>query len=327
MDLLSDILTHLKLKGTLYFRTSFTSPWSVRVPSYKNVARFHFAHKGRCMVRIGKHADPVLLEQGDMIIITQGAEHNMFCELENENPITELDTVLQESQFPGHGTLVYGEFGTNHETQLVCGHFAFEDDATHPIIEALPDHIMIRNYGENSGNWLENTLRIIGAEGGRDNLGSDIIALKMSEIIFTQALRQYLETEGKNNPALAGYTDPRIVKALKAIHDAPSENWSLEELASVAGMSRTSFSTTFSQHMSMSPIAYVTQWRMELSRQRLLQTNEPLVLVAEQAGYQSEAAFSRVFKKTYDMAPASYRREHRGDAGHNRSERSLYSSV
>jgi len=311
LDLLSDILTHLKLKGTLYFRTSFTSPWSVRVPPYKNVARFHFAHKGRCMIRIANQAEPVLLEQGDMIIITRGAEHDIFCELKNEHPVTELDTVIERSNFSGSGTLVFGEFGTNHETQLVCGHFAFEDEATHPIIEALPDHIKIRNYGESSGNWLENTLRIIGAEGGRDNLGSDIIALKMSEIIFTQALRQYLETDGQSNSSLAGYTDTRIAKALNAIHSAPSHSWGLEELASVAGMSRTSFSTTFTQHMSMSPIAYMTQWRMELSRQRLLETSEPLSIIAEVAGYQSEAAFSRVFKKTFSIAPATYRRERR----------------
>jgi len=262
-------------------------------------------------VRIANHTEPVLIEQGDMIIITRGAEHTMFSEIEYENPVTELDSVIEKSGFPGHGTLVFGEFGTNHETQLVCGHFAFEEYATHPIIDALPSLIHIKNYGQSAGHWLENTLRIIGTEAGRDNLGSDMIALKMSEIVFTQALRQYLENEGKHNSALAGYTDMRLSKALNAIHTSPEQHWTLDELASVAGMSRTSFSTTFSRCMSMSPMAYTTQWRMELSRQRLLDTNEPLVIIAEKAGYQSEAAFSRVFKKTYTIAPATYRREQR----------------
>jgi len=299
MDLLSDILTHLKLKGTLYFRTSFTSPWSIGVPAYKNVARFHFVHKGRCLVRVASQPDPIPLEQGDMIIITRGAKHTLFCDRKTEHPVS---------------TLVFGEFGTNHETQLVCGHFAFEEQATHPIIDALPDTIKIRNYGESSSHWLDSTLRIIGSEAGREKLGSDLIALKMSEIVFTQVLRQYLETEGQTNPALAGYTDVRITKALKAIHTKPSHPWNLEELAAVAGMSRTSFSTTFTRFMSLSPMAYITQWRMELSRQRLLETNEPLVLIAEEAGYQSEAAFSRVFKKTFAIAPATYRRANRQEA-------------
>jgi len=313
MDLLSDILTQLKLSGTLYFRTSFTSPWSVRVPDYKNVARFHFAHKGRCMIRIADQKTPLLIEQGDMVIITRGAAHTLFCELENEHPITELDTVLRESGFPGHGTLVYGEFGTNHETQLVCGHFAFEEDATHPILDALPDVIHIKNYGESAGNWLQHTLRIIGSEAGADHLGSDIMSLKLSEIIFTQVLRQYLEGEGRNNPAMNGYTDSRLVKALNAIHSSPSSQWTLDQLASIAGMSRTSFATTFTQCILQSPMSYITQWRMELSRQQLLFTNDPLMVIAESVGYQSEAAFSRVFKKTYTIAPARYRKTRRAE--------------
>ncbi len=311
MDLLSDILVHLRLKGTLYFRTSFTSPWSVAVPSYREVARFHCVHKGRCIIRIEGNESPVVLERGDLIIITRGAAHTLFSSYEDENPITELDQVIEQSGFTGEGTLVFGEFGTNHETQLVCGHFAFEERATHPIVEALPSSIVIRNYGESSGNWLESTLRIIGAEAGMAHLGSDLIAIKMSEIIFTQALRSYLESDGRANPALAGYTDTRIAKALKAIHSSPAHGWTLEELAAVAGMSRTSFSTTFTQFISLSPFAYMTQWRMELARQRLIETNDPLIVIAERSGYQSEAAFSRVFKKYFDISPAAFRRSQR----------------
>ena len=82
MDLLSDILSCLKMSGTLYFRTSFTSPWSIRVPSFENVARFHFAHKGRCLVRIEQEKVPVLLEQGDLLIIMRGAAHTLYCDPE-----------------------------------------------------------------------------------------------------------------------------------------------------------------------------------------------------------------------------------------------------
>ena len=311
MDILSDILLQLKLKGTLYFRTSFTSPWSVGVPAYADVARFHLVHQGRCLLRIDGEAEPVMLEQGDLIIITRGAAHTIFSDHADEHPVAELDQVMEQSGFTGHGTLVFGEFGSNHETQLVCGHFAFDEQARHPIIQALPSYIHIRNYGQASGKWLDNTLRIIGAEAGRDQLGSDLISMKMSEIVFTQVLRTYVETDGRHNPALAGYSDPRITKALQAIHTTPSHGWTLDELASVAGMSRTSFSTTFTRFMSVSPMAYMTQWRMELSRQQLLGTSDPLITIAEQAGYQSEAAFSRVFKKYYSVAPATYRRNHK----------------
>lgn len=308
MDLLSDILSHLQLTGTLYFRTSFTSPWSVRVPQFQNVARFHYALKGCCLIRIEPDKPPVFLDQGDLIIITRGAAHTLYCDPETEMPATLVDKVVEESGFTGVGALVYGQYGADHETQLVCGHFAFGEGAHHPLIDALPSHIHIRSYGDASGVWLENTLKIIGAEVGQEHLGSNLIALKLSEIIFAQALRSFLESEGHDTPVLAGFTDPRISRALAAIHKAPGDAWTLQRLAEIAGMSRTVFANRFSQCTTMTPLGYITQWRMQIARQQLATSSEPIIEIAERAGYQSEAAFGRVFKKHHSKAPASYRR-------------------
>jgi len=311
MDLLSEILTQIKLRGSLYFRTSFTSPWSVRVPAYENVARFHVVHRGRCLVRIAEDEPAVLLEQGDMIIIPRGAAHTLFCDPKNEKHVVHLDKVVAESGFTGTGTLVYGEFGTNHETQLVCGHIAFDAHAVHPIIDALPDYIHTANYGQKATNWMDSTLQIIGSEANRGQLGSDLIALKLSEILFAQSLRSYIENEGHDNPLFAGFADSKMAKALYAIHAEPSHNWTVDELASLAMMSRTSFATKFAHHMSTSPLNYLTKWRMQLARQQLVESESPMIVVAEKAGYQSEAAFGRVFKKHFAIAPATYRRQYK----------------
>jgi AraC-like DNA-binding protein len=308
MDLLSDILSHLKLEGTLYFRTSFTSPWSIKVPAFENVSRFHFAHRGRCLVRIKPDEDPVRLEQGDLVIITRGASHTLYCDPGTEHPALMLDDVVEQSGFSGHGTLVYGVAGTHHETQLICGHFAFDNDARHPLIDALPAHIHIRNYGQSAGSWMENTLRVIGSEAGKELLGSDLIALKMSEIIYAQAVRTFLTEAGNAQKNLAGFSDPAIARALKAIHEFPGNQWTLEKLSQVAGLSRTSLSTKFSDFLSTTPLGYITQWRMQVARQRLIDTSASIVEIAESVGYQSEAAFGRVFKKHFGIAPASYRR-------------------
>lgn len=308
MDLLSDILSHLKLEGTLYFRTSFTSPWSIKVPAYENVSRFHFAHRGRCLVRIKPDEDPVQLEQGDLVIITRGAEHTLYCDPTTEHPALMLDDVVKQSGFSGQGTLVYGVAGTHHETQLICGHFAFDNDARHPLISALPSHIHIRNYGQSAGSWMENTLKVIGSEAGQGLLGSDLIALKMSEIIYAQAVRTFLTEEGSTQKNLAGFSDPAIARVLKAIHESPGNQWTLEKLSHVAGLSRTSLSNKFSDYLSVTPLGYITQWRMQVARQRLTDTNASIIDIAEDVGYQSEAAFGRVFKKHFDIAPASYRR-------------------
>ena len=310
MDLLSDILAHMQLKGTLYFRTSFTSPWGVKVPAFQNVARFHFAHKGSCFVRIEGVSDPVPLGQGDLVVIMRGASHTLYCDPTTESDALMLDEVVERSGFTGSGALVYGETGTDQETQLVCGHFAFDDNASHPLIDALPASIHVKNYGEEAGRWMENTLKVIGAEAGTTGMGSDLIALKMSEIIFAQVLRTHLEQARSNHPVLAGFADPQIARALKAVHDNPGHRWSLDQLGSLAGLSRTSFASRFTSCISMTPMEYITFWRMQLARRMLLQSTKPIIEVAEETGYQSEAAFGRVFKKQFDCAPATYRRAH-----------------
>ncbi len=310
MDLLSDILSNLELAGTLYFRTSFTSPWSIRVPAFEAVSRFHFAHKGRCLIRVEPGRPPIRLEQGDLAIITRGAAHTLYCDPETENPATTLDRVVEQSGFTGEGTLVWGELGTHHETQLVCGHFAFDPRARHLLLDALPAHLHIRNYGEAAGAWMENTLKVIGAEAGRAGLGGDLIALKLSEIIFAQALRAYLLEAGEAQPVMAGFADPQIARAL-AMHKDPARGWTLEELARIAGMSRTSFATRFGERMTVTPMAYLTRWRMQLARRRLAKSEAPIIEIAEGVGYGSEAAFSRVFRRHHDAAPATWRRQAR----------------
>lgn len=308
MDLLSNILSHMQLKGTLYFRTSFTSPWGVRVPSLGQVARFHFAHKGNCLVRIAGGTDPILVEQGDLVVIMHGAAHTLYCDPSTECDALDLDEVLEKSGFTGSGTLVYGEPGTEKETQLICGHFAFDDGANHPLIDALPSSILIKNYGEVGGRWMENTLRVIGAEAGSLELGSDLIAHKLSEVIFAQLLRALVGSVEQDHPVIAGFSDPSLVRALGAIHENPGNSWSLEQLCQLAGMSRTSFTSKFSACVSMPPMEYITHWRMQIARKMLVASERPIIDVAENVGYHSEAAFGRAFKRQFNFAPATYRR-------------------
>lgn len=309
MDLLSDILSRLRVEGTVYFRTSFTSPWSIQVPAFENVARFHFAHKGSCFVRVAKSADPVLLDQGDLLIIPRGVTHTMYCDPDTEGAAVHIDEVVEKSGFTGRGALVVGELGSNQETQLVCGHFAFDDHATHPLLESLPAYVHIRNYGEVAGGWMESTLRLIGNEAGREGIGGDFIALRMSEIILAQALRTFFASEGAAEPVFAAFQDRHIAPVLAAIHDDPSKPLSIEVLAKIACLSRTTFVTRFSECMSMTPLKYVTFWRMQIARQQLVQSNLPILDIAESVGYHSEAAFGRVFKKHHDVGPATYRRQ------------------
>ena len=313
MDLLSNVLSVMNLSGTLYFRTAFTAPWGVRVPPFERVARFHYVHRGRCFVRIAERGDVVLLEQGDFIMITRGASH-ILSDPQDVDALS-VDQVIAESGFTGRGALVYGGVEPGHETQLVCGHFAFDSQANHVLIDALPPHLHVKGDESMSPGWLDSTLQLIGGELGRDRLGGDLIALKLSEIIFTQAIRHYLEKTDDLPHGLAGFADPKVRLALEAMHADVARTWSVEHLAGVAGMSRTSFSNRFGALVGHTPLGYLTEWRMQLARKLLRDTELPIIEVAIRSGYQSEASFGRVFRRHFDSPPALYRRAQAQVAG------------
>lgn len=308
LDLLSDILTRLSLRGTLYFRTSFTEPWGVRVPAFSNVARFHYVHRGECVVRVEGHDEEARLAQGSLVLIPHGRAHTLTCRHSGPEEALPLDDVLARAGFKGYGTLVYGGPEPALETQLICGHFSIAPGSRHVLLDRLPPQVIISDYGAQAGGWLEATLRVIGAEAGGTRLGGDLIALKMSEAIFAQALRSYIEAAKAEDHALSGFADPRLARALDAFHRAPSATWTVAELAREAGMSRTALAQTFTAKLGVTPMQYVTSWRMQIAREALGKRGLGVSEVAELTGYSSESAFSRVFRKEVGVPPAAFRK-------------------
>lgn len=309
LDLLSDILTRLFLKGTLYFRSSFSEPWGVRVPAYRNVARFHYAHRGDCLVHLPSTGETLMLVQGDLVIIPHGAPHVLHCPITVPPDAMELDQVLERSGFNGDRVLVWGGDGGKRDIQLICGHFALAPGVRHMIYDRLPAMLHIPNYGEAAGAWLDATLRVIGAEAGGARLGGDLIALKMSEAIFAQAIRAYIERNDGDAHSLSGFADRRLARALQAFHRNPERSWSIDALAQLAGMSRTAFAVAFAGKLGVTPLHYMTAWRMQIARKALVERQSSIADAAALAGYASESAFSRVFKKETGYSPAACRSE------------------
>ena len=316
LDLLSDILTNLSVRGTLYFRTSLTTPWGIEVPAYENVVRFHFAHRGDCLVEVEGSGKSVALQQGDLLIVPRGASHKLYCGLETREAILPLDTVIEKSGFTGTGVLVYGGDQDDRDTQLICGHFSFDPHAKHVLMERLPPYIHIKNYGESAGKWIEATLQVIGDEAGGQRMGGDLIALKMSETILAHAIRSFIESNEAPEWGLDAFSDDNLRKALDAFHQSPDKHWTIEALAQTAGMSRTSFAVLFQKKMAMTPMEYITAWRIEIAKRLLMVPKTTLTDAAEGAGYASNSAFTRVFKKETGMTPADFKKSvtsHRSD--------------
>lgn len=308
LDLLSDILTRLSLKGTLYFRTSLSDqPWGIKVPAFQNVARFHYVHRGECVVRVEGEDRALRLAKGDLVLVPHGAPHTLNCRVSGPEDALPLDDVLERSGYDGKGVLVYGGNDTNMENQLICGHFSLAGGSRHLLFDRLPPSIVIRDYGAEAGDWLEATLRVIGAEAGTGKFGGDLIALKMSEAIFAQAIRRHIEDQASLGGALSGFADLYLTRALTAFHRDPVASWTVDAMAREAALSRTSFAMRFSEKLGTTPMQYVTAWRMQIARSALSEKGVSVAEAADLCGYASEAAFSRAFKKEIGQPPAMFR--------------------
>jgi AraC-like DNA-binding protein len=302
MDVLSDILRSLQLRGSLYFRTELGAPWGLDVPSHENVARFHVVVGGACYIAVSGR-DPVRMEAGDLAIVPHGSQH---CLLDRpQTGAIPVDTVLDETAFDGTTALRYG--GSGSQTTLVCGHFAFDRGVMHPLLEALPTFIHLPATETKNFAWLDTALGFISHEAGSSQPGAEAIMTRISEILFIQVIRGYIQRGGEEHRVLAGLADERISKSLELIHTLPAHPWRLDDLAKRVGMSRTAFVVRFSDLMGISPIEYWTRWRVQLAREQLRASAASVADVAEAVGYQSEASFSKAFKRYYGMAPGQFR--------------------
>ena len=303
MDALTDILRTLRLSSSLYFRTELTSPWGIRVPAKGRVARFHIVIRGQCWLQV-EGSEGIHMSNGDLVVVPHGAAHSIADQEHAE--VRPLGDVLQSVGYTGDGPLVYGGGGTG--CCLVCGEFAFDDFGRHPLLDNLPAKLVVTGDKSYNALWLDSAIGFIGHEAAKLEPGAHAIIDRLSEIIFIQVVRATLTAAKENLPFLSLFADQRINKVLGAIHSAPEQDWTVERLGQVVNMSRSSFSNRFTELANMTPLQYVIFVRMQKASRLLVESSASLATVAEQVGYQSEAAFSQSFKKQYAMRPGEFRR-------------------
>ncbi|WP_282605834.1 AraC family transcriptional regulator [Pelagibius sp. Alg239-R121] len=307
MDVLSDILDVLQLRGTLYFRTAFSPPWSVAVPAYGGAARFHLAAQGRCHVRVGEDQD-VTLNPGDLIVIPNGVGH-VICDDPEATPLA-LEDVVQQTGYSGEGVLIYGgDSRPDADTKLICGHFNFAEDAEHPLLKALPPYLLVSAELRARAPWLDELMRLITRQMFTESPGVTASVMRLSEALFIEVVR----TCAHQNPALSGIIsamgDPRIGRALNLMHRDFDQSWTLDGIAREVGMSRSRFAEQFQSMMGCAPMSYLSDLRLQKAMNLLSSTSAPVQSIATKVGYQSPAAFSRAFTGRYGRSPSDIRRE------------------
>ena len=317
MDALSETLRVVRLVGAIFINARFTAPWCYQSPSAdtaapilepgaERVVIFHLITEGECYVEMGGGEEPVRLTAGDVVIFPQGHAHRM-CSAPGLPPAKgrRLDEVLARRP----RQLAYGGGGAT--TRLVCGYLACDARLARLLLAGLPALVRVDVRGSNAGIWLEASVRYALAEARSPRPGGEGVLAKLSEVLFIEVLRLYMNQQSAGRTGwLAGVGDRIVGAALCALHQRPAHAWTLEELARESGTSRSVLAERFQHLVGSSPMQYLTQWRMMLAANLLSRSSAPLARIAEDVGYQTDTAFSRAFRREFGEPPASWRRTH-----------------
>ena len=301
MDAMSDILRMIRLTGVVYFRSDFTQPWGMNIDK-SNVAQFHLVARGRCCLYIEDADEMMELMAGDAVVFPHGGAHWLADEPDRKMiPGSEVVASIKEK------SPVFQD-GDDVCTTLVCGHFEFERDIEHPFIEALPKFIHVSDTEQRQFSWLENATKVILQETDSGNPGAEVVAERLAEVLFIQLIRSYMISREEEEGFLAALNDRDISNALKIMHSMPEESWTLDSISKKIGMSRSSFAERFKKFVGITPIDYLTRWRMQRARDLLVNSELSLGAISKRVGYTSEPAFNRAFKKQFKETPGYMRR-------------------
>lgn len=304
MDVLSDILRSLHLGGGVYFRCEFSAPWGMEIKPTP-VAEFHVIVRGNCWLRMPDRSDPIPLQGGDLVAFPHGDAHSLVDA--PEGVALPAEEIVQGQNLDHYGPVTYG--GSGLPATVLCGYFQFDRDHPHPLVAALPSLIHIRGTDSYDFAWLQTALNFMIHETKTAKPGAEAVVNRLAEVLFVQMVRAHIAQSEAPPGMLAAIADKQIGAALQLMHQAPQHPWTLATLAQRVGMSRSAFAARFNQLVGHTPMQYLTFWRMQKARELLSETRLGTAAIAEQVGYQSEAAFSKAFKKIVGTGPGAYRRD------------------
>ena len=319
MDLLSDLLESVRLSGSVFFQASFSSPWRVRSERAEGLARalllekqrlilFHYLAEGSCWAEV-EGATRVELVSGDLLILPFGHDHVMgHGAAPTTHEVSQLFPVPPPWQRPPRITTG----GSGPSTEVVCGFLQADTAMFNPLFDALPKLLVIPASTGPRAALLSASLDFLVQELAADSPGVASVTARLTELLFVEALRQHTSTLDQSEVGwLAAMRDPGIRRALEAIHHEPAQDWSADQLAKLAAMSRTVFFERFTELLGTAPAQYLTRWRLQRAAHWLLDSDSSIAEIAGRVGYGSEAALGRAFKRECGQSPAAWRSAHR----------------
>jgi len=318
VDPLSDVLRTVKLTGAVFHLVDASFPWGVEIPPVRayssiilpraqHIISYHIILKGSGWAII-PGITSTRFEAGDVLVLAHGERYSLLSSPE-QKPEYDVEATIAffRDWVAGKLPFVTREGGGSAGgAEYVCGFLGCDLRPFNPMLSALPP--LMRVKWSNKDNLLGRMLDLTLAEARLPRVGGESIRLRLSELIFVEVLRQCLESLPAHEAGwFSGLRDPFIGKALAALHDRPAHPWTLSELAQLTHISRAAFAARFTHLLGYAPMQYLTLWRMQIAARLLTDSSKKVAAVGHEIGYESEAAFSRAFKKTVGVSPAAWR--------------------
>ena len=319
MDAFSEILTGVKLSGAVFFTAEFSAPWGFSTPARKvmtatvapeaeHLVLYHLVIEGNALVEIDD-GQSATLGPGDIVIFPHGDPHHMSSGKEAKRPFPNYG-ITPKIKARDLSPLRAG--GGGAVSRFVCGYMMCDPHLSRPILNGLPPVFKVNIRTDPSGHWLESSILHLVDESVSGRVGSDAMLAKLSEALFVDTLRRYVDgLPEQQNGWLAGARDPIVGRSLALLHGRVAHPWTIADLADEVGISRSALVERFSRYLSEPPMTYLTRWRLQLAAKSLQHTSRGVADIASGIGYQSEAAFNRAFRREFGQPPGRYRSDYK----------------
>lgn len=303
-----DALRFIRMSGIFYGLSELTEPWGLELPPMDSCVWFHAVTFGECAIDVDGACRT--LTAGDFVLVPHSGGHRAWGRSRSPTvPVFDLNNDYVNDQY---AMLRYG--GGGALTTIVCGCIRFGDHpAVRRLFSALPPLIQIDRTQTAGSGWLQPTLRMLAEETRTVRPGSDAVISRLCDIVVMQSIRSWIEgTEAAQTGWLKALRDPRIGRVIAQIHANPAQAWGVSSLAAEAGLSRSAFSARFTNLVGEPAMRYVTVCRMHHAAHLLQDAQTSVAQVAATLGYESEAAFSRAFKRVTGETPRGSARRQSG---------------
>lgn len=326
-DTLSEVLRAVRLRGAVFYYIDGSSPWVAEAPAApeiipaimpgaEHMIEFHGVVEGSCWAACAGES-PMRVETGDVILFPQGDAHVMSSAPGMRAPRVDKEFFFspRPPQLPyalnvrgSEMTTARLDGGGADCSTIVCGFLGLDARPFNPLLAALPRVLHVSGATLGPDSWVASFLRSAVVESNQRRPGGEAVLERMSEMLFVEVLRRHVDSlPAEQTGWLAGMRDPSIGRVLALLHEKPDLPWTVERLADDAAMSRSTLHERFVHFIGLPPMQYLTQWRMQVASRLLRDTNAKLMEVALGVGYDSEAAFSRAFKRVVGVAPGAWR--------------------